>query len=243
MSTDRTGGDPVAGLVASLTGATDRDDAREAAWALLQLGCTEGGAVTATSAAVVDALLASLETGGTPWQADTLAVLDATAYSLGEWAHQLRSSSRPELYERQVAWEREVAEQLTHRLEPVRQLVAHAVPEVRSMAAALLGDAATDWEADLELLLAAGAAEPDTLARACFAEAALRLTARSRRPALWSRASGPAQSWLAAPEAVVRYRAARQLVEGPDGPLAARAARVLQLDRAAAEPLVWPAEV
>jgi hypothetical protein len=242
MSTDRTGGETVAGLVAELTGAADRDGAREAAWALLQQGCAEGGAVSAGSGAAVRVLLAALEPGGTPWRADTLAVLDATAYTVGEWAHQQRSSSRPELYERQVGWEREVADRLTRGLVTVRQLVAHGDPEVRSMAAALLGDAAADWAADLELLLAAGAAEPDPLARACFAEAALRLAERSARPELWARTAGPAQAWLDAPEPVVRYRAARRLAAGPAGPLAEQAARVLDADRAAAEQEVWPAE-
>jgi hypothetical protein len=66
---------------------------------------------------------------------------------------------------------------------------------------------------------------------------------RSELPALWTRTTGPSRAWLDAPEPVVRYRAARQLVEGPGGELAEPAARVLDLDRAAAERQVWPAEV
>ncbi|WP_329353052.1 hypothetical protein OG226_50180 [Streptomyces sp. NBC_01261] len=76
--------------------------------------------------------------------ADTLGVLDATAFALGEWETQRQTSSKPWLDDTQVGWETEVAELLTRDIDVVRPLLTDSDPEVRSMAAALLGDASVE---------------------------------------------------------------------------------------------------
>ncbi|MER5527390.1 hypothetical protein ABT075_22815 [Streptomyces sp. NPDC002677] len=134
-----------------------------------------------------------------------------------------------------------MAELLAPGLDVVRPSSADRDPEVRSMAAALVGDASVEWTADLDLLLAAEAAEPHALARACPAEAAVTLALRA--PA--ARLPGRVKQWLHDPEAAVRFRVARIARTAP----AAEYARLALLADGAhdADPgameTVWPAVV
>ncbi|MEU9344923.1 hypothetical protein AB0D74_27360 [Streptomyces sp. NPDC048278] len=150
-------------------------------------------------------------------------------------------SSRPESYDAQVEWETVVAELLAQGLGLVRPSLTDGDPEVRSMAAALIGDASVEWTADLDLLLVAEATEPHPLARACLAEAAVTLAVRS--PA--GRLPGRVRQWLRDPEGVVRFRVARTARRAPvaeDAQLARLAEGVYDADSGAVE-TVWPAEV
>ncbi|MFD8724069.1 hypothetical protein ACFV2H_40470 [Streptomyces sp. NPDC059629] len=160
--------------------ADDRAAARRAAWDVLQGACVATGtSIEATAPEAVRELLGLLERRSTEWVADVLGVLDATAFYLGEWGTYQQMSSTPEMYDAEVGWETAVADLLAPGLDLVRPSLTDSDPEVRSMAAALIGDASVEWVADLDLLLAAEAAEPHALARACLAEAAVTLALRS----------------------------------------------------------------
>ncbi|MEV7677762.1 hypothetical protein AB0O64_04260 [Streptomyces sp. NPDC088341] len=232
----------VQGLVSALAESGSRGAARLAAWDLLEKACVAGGAsVQATAPEAVGLLLRLLARGDTEWTADVLGVLDATAYMLGEWENQQQRSGAPWLYESEVGWETAVEGLLALGLGPVRELLAHHDPEARSMAAVLLGDASTDWTADLDLLLAAEAVEPHPLARACLAEAAVTIAGRSPSGEL----PVATERWLRDPEPSVRFRVARAVKGAPsdrDARLAESASRVLDTDHEATRQ-VWPAEV
>ncbi|MFI6020052.1 hypothetical protein ACIBCP_20780 [Streptomyces sp. NPDC051287] len=232
----------VPSLLRTLAEANDRAAARRAAWSVLQEACVAGGAsIEATAAEAVQGLLRLLGQSGTEWVADVLGVLDATACALGEWEAQQQWSSKPWLYDAEVGWETAVAELLAQGLSAVRPALTDGDPEVRSMAAALMGDASVEWTADVDLLLAAEAAEPHALARACLAEAAVTLALRA--PA--ARLPGRVKQWLRDPEAVVRFRVARIARTAPaaeDAQLAVLADGVYDADCGAME-TVWPAEV
>ncbi|MGW4908891.1 hypothetical protein [Streptomyces sp. NPDC004270] len=141
--------------------ADDRAAAGHAAWNVLSQACVGGGtSIEATAPEAVQELLRLLERHDTQWVADVLGVLDATAFVLGEWETEQQRSSMPWRYDVWVGRETAVAELLAPGLGVVRPSPADSDPEVRSMAAALVGDASVEWTADLDLLLAAEAAEP-----------------------------------------------------------------------------------
>ncbi|WP_369226403.1 hypothetical protein AB5J52_37300 [Streptomyces sp. R39] len=232
----------VPGLLHALAEAGDRAAARRAARDVLQEACVASGtSIEATAPEAVRELLRLLERHDTPWVTDVLGVLDATAFYLGEWEKQQQMSSQPGMYDAEVGWETAVAELLAPGLDIVRPSLTVRDPEARSMAAALVGDASVEWTADLDLLLAAEAAESHALARACQAEAAVTLALRA--PA--ARLPGRVEPWLRDPEAVVRFRVARTARTAPaaeDAQLALLADGVYDADRGAME-TVWPAEV
>ncbi|MFG3019790.1 hypothetical protein ACGFZQ_14785 [Streptomyces sp. NPDC048254] len=138
-----------------------------------------------------------------------------------------RGSSKPRLYEAEMDWETAVAESLAPGLDVVRPSLTDSDREVRSMAAALVGDASVEWTGR---------------ARACLvgAEAAVALTLGS--PA--ARLPGRVKQWLRDPEAAVRFRVARTARTAPaaeDARLVVLAVGVYDTDRGAVE-TVWPAE-
>lgn len=118
----------------------------------------------------------------------------------------------------------------------VRSLIVDPDPETRSLACLLLGWISTEPAVDLELLRMVRAVEVDDRARACAAEAGLRIAGTAEAPAL-----------LDDPSPVVRRRVARFVVPARHNPdpadldpaLAARARQVLAEPAAADEPSSW----
>ncbi|MFC7279727.1 hypothetical protein ACFQS1_37700 [Paractinoplanes rhizophilus] len=159
-------------LVDRLREAADRAAARAAAYDVARLAVDDAVAVSPGSADLVVAAVRRLIEDGTPWRADSLAVL---IYVL-DHAHvyrNLRAKARTYRGEWDfgIAAERAVERALDGFDGVVRDMLDDSDPETRSLAALMLTRISGEPESDRELLRMLADAESDDRARACLAEA------------------------------------------------------------------------
>jgi len=226
VSSDSLPSSALGSIAAALRVAGNRDDARWAATDLARVAVDDAGAVTPQAAEIVAAVRRLVE-DGCRWRADVFAML---LYVLGH-AHPHEADASGQA----------VLAALGGFDGLVRSLIVDPDPETRSLACLLLGWISTAPAVDHELLRMVREAEVDDRARACAAEAGLRMAG-----------PGEALALLDDPSPVVRRRVARFFVpalhspdpEDLDPVVAAQARAVLSEQAAAGEaPLWWQAEM
>jgi HEAT repeat protein len=138
--------------------------------------------------------------------------------------------------------EDEAEEKLSGLPPVVRGLCRASDPEVRAMAARVLGQISTDPAADAELLRSLLDGEEHELVKASVIEATVLLGSRRGNGVPTFDEDAVAQA-LGDPSRAVRYRVARAVHGRVSTRLAPLVDQALQIDPAEQSTLVWPAEV